>query len=128
MATTKSNNGHSPAPVSFDELLRRSQLQTTSVHVDRWGIDIEIRELSLRELETLRAKATDRKGVVDSDKLSRLLVAACCVNPSFTYDQVSDLFDASPAPINAIGQAIQDFNNLGEDASVKAEEVFPAAE
>lgn len=122
----KSQNGH--APVSFDELLKRSKLQTTTIPVNRWGIDVEIRELSLRELEQLQAKATDRKGVLDKDKLSRLLVAACCVNPSFTYEQVCDLFDASPAPINAIGEAIQDFNNMGEDAPLKAEEAFPGSE
>jgi hypothetical protein len=114
--------------VSFDELLRRSQLQTTIIHVDRWGIDVEIREMSMREVESLRAKATDRKGQLDQSKLARLFVVASCVNPSFTYEQVTDLYEASPVPLDQIGAAIVSFNNIGEDASVNAEEVFPGAE
>lgn len=117
-----------PATVSFEELLKRSDLKHTVVRVPRWDIDVEITELSADKVQQLR-EASLVMGEVDNELLGANLIAASCVSPHFTLAQVQQLGsgkDKSQVPLRALIEAIQALNGMGEQGRFAAESSFPA--
>jgi hypothetical protein len=121
-----SNSG----PLDFERLLELSDLRTETVaSVPRWGIDVDVMELSAEAVIKARQAATDKKsGEIDGTALMKALLVDSCVNPRFTREQVEALFQKSKEPLDAIYDVIVSLNGLGGDSAKEAEESFPVTE
>lgn len=115
-----------------ERLKEKSRLRTTVVHIDRWDLDVTIRELSSKEMITLRekARAEANGGEIDIAKIGMYAMAISCVDPPFTAEDIDALQadDMADEPIRQLGNAIIALNKMADAGVKSAESSFPDTE
>jgi hypothetical protein len=120
-------NNKGSAVVSFEELMKRSDLQQQVVHVPRWDIDVTITELSVEDIQHLRDKAAGPDGEFDADKFGVYLLVTSIIAPvRFTIEEMQALAKKSQVPLLSLVNAITKLNGLGDQGALAAENSFPA--
>lgn len=91
-------------------------LANSRVHIPEWGVDVEVRSLSLEQVDEL-SQGSDGNRFRDA---SRLVVAAVydpeTGAPAFTDEDVPMLMGQSAGVMERLAAAVTDVSSLGEDA------------
>lgn len=106
----------------FDALLAKSDLRKATLKdVPRWGIDVEIIEVSAAEQIRIATAAVD-----DSVRQSKMLIKAALVNPRLTDEQIDKLLSdrASLAPVDYIIRGIKRLSGLSEEETKRLDRSF----
>lgn len=116
----------------IDRLREKSRLRTKSVYVERWEMDVEIRELSPIEAQEMGKALKEEINAADPDYMLALaeLISRSCVEPKFSVADLKLLMagDMSLEPITYLAQAIADLNRFGERGVKSAGNSFPDTE
>lgn len=94
-----------------DRILSVDDIQKDLVHVDVWGVDVEIRTMTAVERSRLIAVCTNDAGAIDMEKMYPLLVIAGAYDPEtgapiFTNDDIEALQDKSAGAIEFIAEKV----------------------
>ena len=106
----------------FDALLAKSDLKRATLKdVPRWGIDVEIMEVSAAEQIRILKEAPE-----DGFKQTRLYIQAGLINPRLTEEQINRLLgdDKSLAPIDYILNGIRKLSGLTKEEQKRLERSF----
>lgn len=116
----------------IDRLREKSRLRTEVVHVERWDMDVTIRELSSREMRMIR-EAMDKEfpnGDPDRERVAIHAIAYSCVDPTFSVEDIDLLRgdDMADEPMRTLGNAVLTLNKMGVEGVKSAENSFPPTE
>jgi hypothetical protein len=124
-----SENGNGQSLI--DRLREKSRLRTEVVHVERWEMDVTIRELSAKEIQGVQDAARKTEGgEIDFDRAAKYAIARSCIDPTFTIEDIELLSgdDMSTQPLRQLGGAVMRLNKMGEDGVKQAQKSFPDTE
>jgi len=90
-----------------DQILEADDIERSTVHVDQWGVDVEVRTMSAVQRSRMLQACTLGDGNIDLDRLYPMLIIACVFDPDsgapvFTDDDMQVLQEKSAASIEAV--------------------------
>jgi len=106
--------------LSREAVLTADDLLTEWVEVPEWGGSIQIRALTVREVEHIMRLATNKKGAVNTTQSSLLMFVRAVVEPKFTDMDIDDLKGKS-ALVFRIVKDINRLSGITDDAVELAE-------
>ena len=114
-------NGHKPK-FDFDALIAKSDLRKATLKdVPRWGIDVEIMEISAAEQIRIVKEAGD-----DAIKQNKMYLRGGLIDPRLTDEQVERLFASSTSlvPADYILRGIKLLSGLTKEETDRLERSF----
>lgn len=106
--------------LSREAVLTADDLLTEWVEVPEWGGSIQIRALTVREVEHIMRLSTNKKGAVNTTQSSMLMFVRAVVEPKFTDMDIDDLKGKS-ALVFRIVKDINRLSGITDDAVELAE-------
>lgn len=106
--------------LSREQVLAANDLPTEWVEVPEWGGSIQIRALTVREVESIMRLATNKKGAVNTTQSSMLMFVRAVVEPKFTDMDIDDLKGKS-ALVFRIVKEINRLSGITDEAVEEAE-------
>jgi len=107
-----------------ESILNNNSLKSESMHVDEWGVDIVIKEMTARqraEFEDMIQGDQDDKGVYFRGLLVVSTVHDAAGNQVFTADDIDQLMEQSGGVIGRIAQKALTLCGMSGDAIEEAE-------
>ena len=100
-----------------DRILSSNDIKSTTVHVDSWGVDLDIRTITAVERSRLVAMCTKEDGNVDMEKMYPMLIISACFDPQtgekvFTSDDMLLLQDKSASAIEFVAQEVMRMSGM----------------
>ena len=100
-----------------DRILSSNDIQSNTVHVDSWGVDLDIRTITAVERSRLVAMCTKEDGNVDMEKMYPMLIISACFDPEtsekvFTSDDMLLLQDKSASAIEFVAQEVMRMSGM----------------
>lgn len=106
--------------LSREAVLTADDLLTEWVEVPEWGGSLQIRALTVREVENIMRLSTNKKGAVNTTQSSLLMFVRAVVEPKFTDMDIDDLKGKS-ALVFRIVKDINRLSGITDDAVELAE-------
>lgn len=106
--------------LSREAVLTADDLPTEWVEVPEWGGSLQIRALTVREVENIMRLSTNKKGAVNTTQSSLLMFVRAVVEPKFTDMDIDDLKGKS-ALVFRIVKDINRLSGITDDAVELAE-------
>lgn len=109
--------------LSLRDIIDAQDLAERELEVPEWGGNVLLRELSLAEIEAVRARARELSGggEIDDTHFALNLVAATMADPDLTPEQAALLGEKSNAVLQRVLVEVLDLNGLGEELKQIAE-------
>lgn len=103
-----------------DRILAANDIQGKSVHVDEWGVDLEVRTITSVERSRLVAMCTKEDGNVDMEKMYPLLIIAAVFDPEtgekvFLAEDMNLLQDKSASAIESVAKVVMQMSGMLKD-------------
>lgn len=100
-----------------DRILSANDIQGNTVHVEAWGVDLEVRTITAVERSRLVAMCTKEDGNVDLEKMYPLLIISATFDPEtgekvFTNDDMLLLQDKSATAIEFVAQEVMRMSGM----------------
>lgn len=100
-----------------DRILAANDIQGKQIHVDAWGVDLEVRTITAIERSRLVAMCTKEDGNVDMEKMYPLLIIAAVFDPEngekvFSSDDMLLLQDKSASAIEFVAQEVMQMSGM----------------
>ena len=104
-----------------DRILAARDIQSQSIHVSEWDVDIEIRTLSALERTRLVKSCTDAEGLVDLEQMYPMRVIASCFDPEtggkvFDPSDMEVVGDKSAAAIEFVARKAMELSGMNPNA------------
>lgn len=110
-----------------DAILKKDDLKTETVTVEQWGVDVPVKELSLRT----RTRVMDMHGTGAADEAIVETVIAGALDedgePLFTRDDAEALAEKSEAAMIKLYKAILKLSGVNIDGTAEGEQETEAA-
>ena len=118
-----------PRLLSLEEIMAAPDVKTETVDIPEWGGAVEIRGITMEQLEAVRATATvmvpgpsgAATAEIDKQTFANGLLSQCVVSPAITLAQAMELRSKAASPINKLYKAILAVCGLNEEAVKQAE-------
>ena len=100
-----------------DRILASNDIQGNKLHVEAWGVDLEVRTITAVERSRLVAMCTKEDGNVDMEKMYPLLIIAAVFDPEteekvFTSDDMLLLQDKSASAVELVAQEVMRMSGM----------------
>lgn len=94
------------------------------VDVPEWKCKVKVKSLTKAQQIYARRGAADGKGGIDESRLEGLLLVAGIVEPVFTKDHITQLFEKNAAPLDRILGEIMGVSGMDQATADQAEADF----
>lgn len=100
-----------------DRILSANDIQSNIVHVEAWGVDIDIRTITAIERSRLVATCTKEDGNIDMEKMYPLLIIAAVFDPEtdtrvFSSDDMMLIQDKSASAVEFVAQKVMESSGM----------------
>lgn len=100
-----------------DRILSANDIQGNTIHVESWGVELEVRTITAVERSRLVSMCTKEDGNVDMEKMYPLLIIAAVFDPEtndkvFTADDMLLLQDKSASAIEFVAQEVMRMSGM----------------
>lgn len=104
-----------------DRILSANDIQSNTIHVDAWDVDLDIRTLTASDRSRLIAMCTNGDGTVDMDKMYPLLIIAGVYDPEtnekvFTSEDMSLIQDKSSGAVEVVATEVMRLSGMSAKA------------
>lgn len=104
-----------------DRILSASDIQTTKMHIEAWGVDLEIRTITAVERSRLIAECTRADNTIDMEKMYPLLLIAGVYDPDdgskvFTTEDIAAIQDKSASAVEQVAQEVMRLSGMNGKA------------
>lgn len=104
-----------------DRILASNDIESSTIHVPQWDLDIELRTLSAADRAKLIASCMTAEGTVDVQKMYPSLIIACVYDPEtkgrvFSEEDMDAIADKSASAIEFVAQKAMEMSGMKPDA------------
>lgn len=104
-----------------DRILAAEDIDSRTIHIEQWDVDVELRTLSAVERTRLVKSCTDAEGLVDLEKMYPLLVIASCYDPEtggkvFDISDMDAVGDKSASAIEFVARKAMEMSGMNPNA------------
>lgn len=103
------------------QIFAANDRRATTVEVPEWGVEIELRSLSVRERQALLDQARALDDDADAAPIYARAIIACAYDPAtgervFTEGDMEALLDRSAAAVDRLAPAVMEVNGMTPEA------------